>query len=111
MSYPTMGTMVSSQPATAWWAGLASLGVLLLVTASAGVAADGARRMALVGAFMAVFGVVMMLLGLAMDLGASPAMETANVAGPGMLVVGILMVANGLVMLRPGRGRVMRRGP
>jgi hypothetical protein len=101
MSYPTAGMMESSQPATAWEVGLASLGVLLVITAVVGISPLRAGRMALFGALMTIYGVLMLFLGAAMDSGISPAMQTATVAGLGMLAVGVLMVVNGLMMLRP----------
>jgi hypothetical protein len=103
LSYPTMGMMEPSQSATVWGVGLASLGVVLLVTASAGVSSFGVGRMALLGALMAIYGVLMFFLGAAMDLGVSPGMQTAMLAGVGMLAVGVLMVVNGYMMLRQRR--------
>lgn len=101
VSYPTTGMMVSSQPAAAWGVGLASLGVLLLATAAAGASSLGVRHMAFFGALMTIYGVVMLFLGVAMDSGISPGMQTAALAGAGMLLVGALMAVNGLMMLRP----------
>jgi len=103
MSYPTTGMMESSQAATVWGVGLASLGVLLLIMAVAGVSSLGAGRMALFGTLMTVYGVLMLFLGAAMDFGVSPAMQMASLTGLGMLVVGAVMMVNGFMMLRSGR--------
>ena len=102
----TMGGMPAySSSGTAWGVGLAALGVLLLVTAAAGASSLGEGRMGLFGGLMVAFGSIMLLVGAAMGLGVSPSMQTAAFAGLGMLAVGVLMVANGSVMLRAeGRG-------
>jgi hypothetical protein len=103
VSYPTMGMMEPSQSATVWGVGLATLGVLLLITAIAGVTSFAVGRMALLGALMTLYGILMLFLGIAMDFGVSPAMQTATLAGVGMLAIGVLMVVNGYMMLRQRR--------
>ena len=97
-------TAAQSAPSgTAWGVGLASLGLLLAVTALVGASAMGARRMSLFGTLMVAYGVVMVIIGAAMGAGASPTMQTASLTGSGMLAVGALMVANGALMLRKGK--------
>lgn len=92
----------------AWGVGLSALGVMLLVTAIATVTSLGMRHMKSIGALMILYGVIMLVIGVSMYSEVAPMMGGAALSGPGMLVVGALMVVNGAVMRRPPR---MTMGP
>lgn len=84
-----------------WGAGILALGVVLLVTALALVMSFGMGRMKILGALMALYGVLMLFIGISMYWGVTPMMQRATLPGLGMLVVGALMVFNGAAMRRP----------
>jgi hypothetical protein len=87
--------------ALGWGAGILVLGVVLLVTALAIVTSFGMGRMKTLGALMALYGILMLFIGVSMYWGVTPMMQRAALPGLGMLVVGALMVFNGAVMRGP----------
>lgn len=90
-----------SPGAVAWGIGLVSLGVVLVLSALALVSSIGMNRMGPFGALMIVYGVVMLFIGSAMYAGFGFMMNGSVVSGLAMLVVGTLMIINGVFMRRP----------
>jgi len=83
-----------------WGIGVAALGLLLAATALAAVLRFGAGRMADFGILMVVYGLVMLFIGGAMYAGLTSMTQGTLFPASGMFVVGVLMVANGALMLR-----------
>lgn len=102
LAHSTMvsGGMAAVDQGDVWGAGIAMLGVVLLVTALAAAASSGSRMMDY-GALMAVYGAVMLFVGGFMVLGLVGQMVVAtSVPGLGMLGIGALMLVNGALMRR-----------
>jgi hypothetical protein len=85
----------------AWGVGILALGAVLLVTAAASATSSGMHQMKTFGAIMALYGILMLFVGVSMYSGASPMIAGTAFSGLGMLAVGGLMVVNGAVMSRP----------
>ena len=81
-------------PNIVWVDGLYLLGGAVLVTAFLS-ASPSARSMSTSRALMMAYGVAMLAIGSAMSFGT---MMTTPVYGYAMLVVGVLMIANGSLM-------------
>ena len=85
--------------AQSWGVGILLLGVALAVTTLASLP-DGFHRMKDVGGLMVVYGAAMLFVGASMYLGYTSMMQAAVPSAAGMLALGVLMVANGALMLR-----------
>lgn len=84
-------------PNIVWVDGLYLLGGAVLVTTFLSVSYL-AKSMRLSGGLMVIYGVVMLLVGWAMSTGTSLMMTP--IFGYAMVVVGVLMLANGSLMIR-----------
>jgi predicted tellurium resistance membrane protein TerC len=97
-----MGTMLASSWAPLiWGTGIVFLGIVLAITSLALVFGSLSRRMRDFGALMVVYGLAMLFIGSSMYAGVTSLMGGNLAPAIGMLVVGILMVANGVLMWRP----------
>lgn len=97
-----MGTIMTSYSyaGAAWSVCLIGLGTLLLVTSIVSISGTGLTRMALFGALMVVYGIVMVFMGGAMYLRLTPMMDGYLLSSIGMFIVGALMIINGGIMRR-----------
>lgn len=97
------GMMVTqySPSVLAWGVGITVLGGVLLVTALAAGISFRVRRMNASAALMALYGIVMLFIGVSMYSGITPMGQGTVLSAPGMLVVGALMIFNGASMRRP----------
>ncbi|HEY6282721.1 MAG TPA: hypothetical protein VIW22_02225 [Nitrososphaerales archaeon] len=83
-----------------WGVGVILLGAALIITAPAVVSSFGMRRMRTFGTLMVAYGIIMLFVGISMYRGVTPMMQGITLSGLGMLVVGPLMVFNGVMMWR-----------
>lgn len=88
-----------------WGVGTGFLGAVLLVTSLAALVTRDHGRMRGFGALMVVYGAAMLFIGGSMAMGLEQMAPGTSVPGYGMLLVGVLMVANGAVMMR---GKMIR---
>lgn len=97
-----MGVMVTGiNYQDIWWSiGLFSLGALILATTFLGASSYGKGRMRNFGALMAIYGIIMLLIGTVMYSGMTPMMEGSLYSSLGMFIVGVLMIANGTMMAK-----------
>ena len=82
-----------------WGVGVVALGAVLAVTAVASLSLMGARMKDL-GALMVVYGLAMLFVGASMYAGITSMVQGAPFPSMGMVGVGVLMIANGTMMLR-----------
>ena len=102
MTVENMGVKVTSHNSVAfgWSVGLFVLGCALVIAGIGSVSMIGRKRMSSFGLLMVGFGGIMLLIGGAMYSGLTPMMAGSSLSGLGMLIVGALMVLNGLFMAR-----------
>jgi len=82
-----------------WGTGVVALGVVLALTAMASLSL-AQTRMKDLGALMVVYGLAMLFVGGSMDAGITSMAQGTLFPALGMLGVGVLMAANGMMMLR-----------
>jgi len=79
--------------------GLFVLGSIVIITAIASIISVGKGRPKLLSGLMVAYGIVMLLVGGSMA-GGLVAMMSTSFYGYAMIIVGILMIANGSIMSR-----------
>lgn len=98
---PGTDMMGEMPPPDYLWAGiLIALGVLVVVTTLLSAATMDARVVRLAPFMMTAFGAIMVAIGSAMSGGYIVTGEMSQIYSYGMVLVGVLMMANGIIMLR-----------
>ena len=81
------------------------LGVLIIVTGVIGVLRVSMKRMNIVGGLMITYGIIMILIGMTMVDGTSPMMGWMTFSGIGMHALGLMMIVNGVIMVKSSRAQ------
>jgi hypothetical protein len=95
-----MGVMITKYNSSPlyWAIGLLVLGALVTTASFLSISSLGNSRMSMVGYAMVGFGVIMFFVGYWMFSGIAPLMAGPSLSSGGMLIVGTLMLLNGILM-------------
>lgn len=105
-----MGMVVTQYNASSlfWGLGLLALGVLLIATGFLSLTAIRMKRMGLFGSLMAAYGMIMLLVGYLMYSGLTPIMQGSMISSLGMFLLGVLMIASGVLMSKNSKPMMTR---